>query len=502
MNPLKKLLGQTAIYGLSSILGRFLNYLMVPLHTQMFAPQAYGDISIFYAYVSFLMILLTYGMETAYFRFSEKEDPQKTYSTAAISLTITSFTFFFLFFIFASPLSSFIGYPQHPEYIRWFALILSADALSAIPFGKLRRENKAKKFALLKLSNILIYIVFNLFFLLICPYLYKNGNTWVTFIYDGNLDVKYVFIANGLASFFTLVLLIPELSQMRTGFDPKLWKQLISYGLPLLFAGLAGMINETLDRILLQYLITVPAKARDAQDYIRVQIGIYGANYKVSILMTLFIQTFRYAAEPFFFNQSKEKNSKEVFAITTQYFIQFCFVIFLGIMAWIDVIKFFVAKSYFSGLKIVPILLLANICLGVVFNLSLWYKLTNKTKYGVYIAVIGAVTTLVFNVLLIPSMGYKGAAWTTLICYFVMMVVSYLWGQKHYPTVYPLKRIFITFLAAMVLFLLMKYAHFSNLALRLSFNTLLFGIFVVILFFLERKNYHKIKGIFTSPNVN
>lgn len=482
---LKKLAGQTAVYGFSSIIGRFLNYLLVPLYTNLFLTSQYGVVTDLYAYAGFLFVLLTYGMETAYFRFSEKhQNPEKVFSTAISPLLITTSVFLSIIILFAQPIADILRYPNHKEYIIWFALIISLDVLSTIPFAKLRRENKAVKFAVFKFINIGLNIGFNLFFLLLCPYLLKhNPNSFIRFFYSENIGIGYIFISNLIASAVTLFLFIPDFFKTKYTFSKTILKQLLIYGSPLLFAGLAGMINEVIDRVLLKYLIVVPANISNTNDYIFSQIGIYGANYKLSILITLFIQAFRYAAEPFFFSHSKEKKAKETYAKVMNYFIIFSLLIFLGIMLFIDIAKYFINENYWSGLKIVPILLLANLFLGVVYNLSVWYKLTDKTKFGAYIAGIGALITIVLNFILIPKIGYMGSAWATFFCYFTMMTVSYFWGKKYYKINYPLKKIFLYTFLALLIFFISKYTDFTGLKMYFL-HTLLFLTF---LFFVSVK---------------
>ncbi len=489
---IKKLAGQTAVYGLSSIIGRFLNYLLVPLYTNLFLTSQYGIVTDLYAYAGFLYILLTYGMETAYFRFSEKhQNPNKVFTTAISPLLLTTFIFLAFIIIFAEPIANVLKYPQHKEYVIWFALIISFDVLAAIPFAKLRRENKAVKFAVFKFINIGLNIGLNLFFLLLCPYLLKNNpDSFVKLFYSENIGIGYIFISNLVASAVTLLLFLPEFFKTKYIFSKNILKQLLIYGSPLLFAGLAGMVNEVIDRILLKYLIVVPEGITDADKYIFSQIGIYGANYKLSILITLFIQAFRYAAEPFFFSHAKEKNAEKTYAEIMKYFIIFALIIFLGIMLYIDVAKHFINHNYWSGLRIVPILLFANLFLGVVYNLSVWFKLTDKTKYGAYIAGIGAFITIILNIILIPKIGYMGSAWATFFCYFTMMVVSYLWGRKFYKIRYPLKSIFIYIILALFIFFTSKYSGFTGVKMYF-FNSVLFIGFLSFIILKEKNFFRK-----------
>ena len=351
---IRTLAGQTAIYGLSSIVGRLLNYFLVPLYTRVFLPAEYGVVTEFYAYVSFLIIVFTYGMETTFFRFNESElDKEKVFSTALISLLFSSALLALICFFGSSALASMLRYPGHAEYVVWFGLILACDAVTSIPFARLRAQGKPGRFAFLKFVNILLNVALNLFFLLACPFFFKQEQGWlhdfVLQFYNPSFGIGYIFISNLLASVLTLLLLLPSFKGIGAGFDKVLWRRMMLYSLPLLVAGLAGMINETMDRILLKYLLP-PDTALE-------QVGIYGACYKLSILMTLFIQMFRYAAEPFFFQQAKEDNARQVYADVMTYFVLACSFIFLGIMLYIDVVKFFIGPNYYPGLKVVPSLL-------------------------------------------------------------------------------------------------------------------------------------------------
>ena len=478
MGKLKQLAGQTVIYGLSSIVARLLNYMLFPLYTYVFKPGVYGISTEFYAYVSFLIIVLTYGMETGFFRFSESEKGNpKVYSTTLISLIGSSFIFSLLIFFFAPSIASFLHYENHPEYVVWFGIIIGVDAVASIPFAWLRQQNKALKFATIKIFNILVFILLNLFFLLLCPYLLKKGFELPTWLYNPEIGIGYIFISNLIASILTLVVLIPSM-KIEWKFDYVLWKKILLYSLPLLIAGLAGMVNETFDRAMLKRLLPDASTAMD-------QLGIYGANYKVAVLMTLFIQTFRYAAEPFFFGQAKEKNAKELYAEVMKFFIIFGLFIFLGVMLYIDVIKFLISKEYWSGLSVVPILLAANLFLGIFYNLSIWFKLTNKTKFGAYLAIFGAVITIILNFWLIPILGYVGSAWATLICYFSMMIVSFFLGNIYYKVNYPLYRIGLYFIIAAGIFIVSQFIHFDSYILSLGFNTILLLGYVSLVLFLE-----------------
>lgn len=469
------------------MLARFLNYLLVPLQTKVLDPSAYGVVGEMYAYVSFLIIILTYGMETGFFRFAEsKYEYKKVYSTSIISLFTTSTLFIILVLSFAQPIADLLKYPNNVEYIIWFGFVIGIDAFTSIPFAKLRQQNKAKKFAAIKVAGILINIFFNIFFLWFCPFIIKSSqDSILTHIYSPDNKVLYVFISNFISSFATLLLLLPEIFDFKLYFDRYILKRMLIYSLPLLIAGFAGMINETMDRIFIKNLL--PGTSRE----VMAQVGIYSANYKIAILMTLFIQMFRYAADPFFFAQHKEKDSRQIYADVMKYFVIFCLAIFLFVMMYIDIIKYFIPnKDYWSGLKIVPIILLANLFLGIIFNLSIWYKLNNKTRYGAYLAIFGAIITIVLNIWLIPLKGYfggiMGAAWATFFCYFSMMVLSYYWGNKYFPVNYNLKRIFVYFFLALGLYFISIASKTSFIVINLIVNTFLFMLFVSIILYKEK----------------
>ncbi len=479
MNPLKKLAGQTAIYGLSSIVGRLLNYLLVPLYTRYFSTAEYGEVTTLYAYVAFLVVILTYGMETAFFRFSQNEQDKKSvYSTSLISLLISSAIFIILMFMNADSIANALNFDGHPEYIQWFALIVGLDAVSSISFAKLREQNKAARFALIRLLNIFINIGLNLFFIIYCPYAIKNNlpsADFVQSIYSQSIGIGYIFIANLVASIVTIVLLFPEMIAASWRFQLQLWKKMILFALPLMIAGLAGITNETIDRILLAHLLPEEIAASE--------VGIYGAYYKLSIIMTIFIQTFRFAAEPFFFAQEKEQNAKNVYADVMKYFTIITATIFLLVMIYFDLVQQFIGASFHDprGQIIVPVLLFANLFLGIYYNLAIWFKLTGKTRYGAYLSLFGAIVTLGVNFALIPVLGFEGSAWATLLCYFLMTLLSYYLGRKHYPIPYDLKRIGIYLSLTILLFISSLY-----LDLGMYVNTLYLVAFIVFVIALER----------------
>lgn len=487
MNPIKKLAGQTAVYGLSNILGRLLNYLLVPLYTRVFIPSEYGIVAELYAYVALFYVVLTYGMETAFFRYSRSEkDMMTVYRTSALSLLITSSLFILLLTLFSGPLSSALGYSNHPEYITWFSIIIGVDAFIAIPFARLRQENKAFRFAYIKLVNIGINICLNLIFIVLFPYLLKHSHSdlvlsIVDYCHNPSIGVGYIFIANLIASLVTLLFLLPELRGIFGKFDKVLWKQMIFYALPLLVMGLSGSINESFDRILLKHLLPDQSTAM-------AQLGIYGACYKISILMTIFIQTFRFAAEPFFFGESGKEDARRTYATVMNYFVLVCLIIFLVTTLYIDTIRLFVGKAYYSGLNVVPVLLIANLFLGVFYNLSIWYKLTNKTIYGAYISIIGAAVTLITNIVFIPLIGYMGAAWSHFLCYGTIMVLSFIYGQKYYPVPYNFKKLITYFVIALGIFILNKLISNIHEGYYLLRASALLILFISAVAFIERAN--------------
>ena len=485
-SPLKKLLGQTAVYGLSSIVGRFLNYLLTPLYTSslVFQPEQYGIITEMYAYVAFLVVVLTYGMETAFFRFysENKNNQAKVFSTALWSLIISSFTFIALVSIFAQPIADFLGYPNHKEYISWFGIIVGLDALVAIPLAKLRAENRSIKFAVVHIVSIVVNIGLNLFFLAYCLPKYKAGdiNWLVETFYDPETGVGYVFIANLIASMSRFVIMLPDMIRTRFGIDRALWRKMIRYAAPLLIAGLAGIVNETLDRALLKWMLWTD----HGEVATMTQLGIYGACYKLSIIITLCIQAYRYAAEPFFFDQQKSASAPATYARMLHLFFAFVMMVFLMVTLFIDVFKYFIPNQvYWSGLDIVPILLLANVFLGVYYNLSAWYKLTDRTLYGSYIAIGGALITIGLNLALIPILGFRGSAWATLACYFSMAAVSYYLGQRFFPVPYSLKKLGLYFIVPLVLYYAGTYLGTDSLSSVIKLGMM--ASFLAIVYYFE-----------------
>ena len=521
MSTIKKLAGQTITYGASSMIGRFLNFLLTPLYTfiGIFSAEQFGIITEMYAYVAFLVVFLTYGMETAFFRYStlNKNEGEKVYSNALYSLTTTTSIFILLAIIFSQDIANWLRYPEHNEYIIWFAIIVGLDALGAVPLAKLRQQGRAKRFALIQFANVGVNVLLNLFFLscIYSSYLISIGevelssfewlvniiynvesgelNSFFSLVYDPKTGVGYVFIANLAASIVKFLILFPHMN-FKGEFDWKLLKHMLRYAYPMLFVGLAGIVNETLDRSMLKRMLTNKyigegKSAVDAGEKALIQLGIYGANYKITMFLAMFIQAFRYAAEPFFFNQEKEKNSKNIIAKVMTYFVIISTIIFLGLDLFLPILKYFTPNEVFwTGLKIVPILLLANVFLGIFVNLSIWYKLSSKTNYGAYISIMGATITIVLNFIFIPTFGYVASAWATLACYASMMIASYYLGQKHYPIPYDLKKIGVYLGLGTVLFLIkVPFEPFASYAWYVYlYHFALIMIFISIAYFLEK----------------
>lgn len=481
MNPLKKLAGETAIYGVSSIVGRFLNWLLVPLYTYIFAPDEYGIVANLMSYVALFLVLLTYGMETGYFRFANKEGKADiTFTTGFLSLSVSTLVFWLLIFIFLNPLADYLKISDHKEYILLLATTLGLDAITALPFAKLRLQNRAFRYAGLKLINIFTNLGINLFFLVLCPWVHENfQNIPIESIWNPNIGVGYIFIAFCVASVINFLLLLPDLKSLKFKMDSGLLKEILSYSWPILVVSVCGQINLNLDKMLMPNLIP------ESMDPMY-QTGIYGANYKLAVIMTLFIQAFRYAFEPFFFAQSKQENSQQVYADVLKYFTVFCLLIFLGVMFYIDIVKLLIKSNYHEGLSIVPYVLLGNLFFGVFFSLSLWYKLSDKTRYGANMAILGSVITIVLNIVLVPKIGYQGAAYAVFLCFGIMMVVSYLLGQKHYPVPYDIKRILFYFIFAMILFAVASQIQIDNQWIKMLAKTPLLLAFIGIVIHKEK----------------
>ena len=493
MSLLKKLAGETAIYGLSSIIGRVLNYLLVPLYTRIFTDSEYGIVAEMYALTGFLMVLFIYRMETAFFRYgTEEERREETFSTALWSVTGTSLLFSALILVFSKNITGWLDYaPEQSAFVTIFGLILAFDTLAEIPLARLRLEHRAKRFAFIRLTGIALSIGFNLFFLLLCPWLLSQGimTDLIEKIYKPEFGVGYIFLSTLIGSASVLLLLLPDMLRVKWEFSPRIWRTMFVYAGPLILASLAGIVNEMLDRELLKHLLPGDTQSNLAQ------IGIYSASYKLAMLMSLFTQAFRYAAEPFFFANAKHKDARKLYADVTKYFTIAGALAFLGVMLYLDIFKGFIGEDFREGLGVVPILLMANLFLGLYYNFSIWYKLTDQTMLGGWIAIGGAVITIVLNVWWIPRIGYMGSAWATLICYVSMSAACWWWGRKYYPVDYDFKKIGGYIGLALALYFLseifVKNAG-PGQVLKLAFNSLLLLVFALVAWRWERKNFRQL----------
>ena len=478
MANLKSLAKDTAIYGLSSIVARFINYLLVPIQTARFAASGgeYGIITNVYAYVSLLIILLTFGMETTFFRFMSKdgEDPKKVYSTALTMVMMTSLVSVVLLMTFLHPIAASVGYADHPEYVAVMYITVAIDAFMAIPFAYLRYLHKPIKFAMLKIINILLNIALNLLYLIVLPALKLNPFG----IYDEQftLDVAFVFYINLFCTCATLLMLWKEWTAQPFKVDKNTCKRMLTYTWPLLVMGLAGQLNQAASQILFPYLYD------GSQEEARAQLGIYGACIKIAMIMVMITQAFRFAYEPFVFGKSKDKDNRETYAQAMKYYLIFTLLAFLVVMGYIDILKFLIGETYWEGLRVVPIVMAAEIMFGVFFNLSFWYKLTDRTIWGAYFSGFGAVVLIVIDILLIPRFSYMACAWAGFAAYATSMLLSYFIGQRYYPIAYPIRQMSAYVLLTIVLFLAMQYAN-SVLPLwaALIANTLLIVVFAVYL---------------------
>ncbi|SHE52242.1 lipopolysaccharide biosynthesis protein [Dysgonomonas macrotermitis] len=473
----KSLAKDTAIYGLSSILGRFLNWCLTPLHVYIFTNTVeYGKVSYIYGFVALFMVLLTYGMETGFFRFMNKkdEDPAKVYSSVITSLGVTSILFIGLCALFLSPISEWMKYTDHPEHILMMAVTVAMDAFMVIPFAYLRYKKRPLRFAGLRIIFIFANIFFNLFFLVACPYIYKSFPETIDWFYNPGYGIGYIFIANLLANIVLFALLIPDMTGFKYQFDGALLRRIYKYSFPLLILGIAGVINQTVAQLVYPHIFESPDEAYS-------QLGIYNACLKITVVITMFTQAFRYAYEPFVFAKNNDNKDTRPYAEAMKYFIIFALFVFLGVMFFMDILKYIVSKNYMVGLSIVPIAMMGEIFFGIYFNLSVWYKLIDKTQYGATFSVLGCVITVLINIIFVPVFGFIASAWATFVCNLIIMSISYFYGQKYFPIRYDLKTIALYFLLAGVLYTLGVYVPIENEVLRLSYRTLLLGVFFLVL---------------------
>ena len=477
MNPLKKLAGQTVLYGMGSIFPRMLNFLLVPLHTiDAYSREEYAVVTQLMAVVAVVNVVFMFGMETTFFRFSTKEgaDRKKIFNIAQTVVILISVPLSVLMIAFASPLAGTLDIANHPEFITHLTLVMLIDALVAIPFAQLRLTNQALKFAALKIINVVIIVGLNFYFLKV--------------IYDPAVGVGYVFIANLAANAFFILFFLKELISWRPALDKEMTPVMLRYSYPIMLTGVAGMFNEMFSRFTLDWWLPENFYANQTK---KAALGVFGACYKFAVFMNLGIQAFRYAAEPFFFSNARDKNSPQLFARINHYFIITCCAVLLAISINLDILKYLIGKEYWSGLSIVPILLLAYLFLGVYYNFTVWFKLTDKTQYGTIITIGGAIVTLVANYMLIPLFGYMGSSWAALLCYSMMAITCYLIGQKFHPIPYAIGK-GITYIAVtMGIVTAVNYVTIDSVWLSISFHAAVMAVFVITVYFVERRYFRQ-----------
>lgn len=478
MSVFKKLFKQTFIYGLATVLPRMLSFLLVPLYTTkgvLSSVAEYGKVSVIFSYFVIFNVILAYGMETAFFRFFNKENDKETViSTSAISLIASSLGFFVLALVFQNSIADFIDIDK--KYINLVIWILLFDALVIIPFAWLRATQRPMRYAVIKILNVVINLGLNLFFLLALKNLASEGSLFES-IYKPNFEISYIFIANLIASAITLVFLLSFYTKIKYNFNKSLFKTMFRYAFPVLIAGVAFSINEAFDRILLKYLLP--------PDVAETDIGMYSACYKIALFMTLFATAYRLGIEPFFFSHAKTENPQKNYAKILEFFVAIGSIILLSVVVFADVLKPFIVRSeeYWEAMWIVPIILLANFCLGIYHNLSVWYKITDRTKFGAYISIVGAIITLVINFLFIKTFSYKASAIATLAAYATMMILSYYFGRKYYPIPYNLKKIGTYLFLSIGLSILSFYFYRDNISIKIT----MLVVFLILVYVSERK---------------
>lgn len=478
MAGLKSLAKDTAVYGLSSIIGKFLNYLLVPLHTAVLpvASGEYGVVSNMYAFTALMLVLLTFGMETGFFRFANKadQDPMKVYSNALIYVGGLSLVFLAVCFTFLYPLAGWLDYDQHPEYVGMIVTVIALDSFLSIPFAFLRYKKRPIKFAGIKLFSILLNILLNLFFLLVCPWLSQYYPDLISSFYDPSYLVGYIFAINVITSVVQIFFFIPELKGFSYQIDKVLMKKMVSYSFPVLILGLVGVLNQSVDKMIYPFLFT------ERQEGL-VQLGVYSATSKIAMVMAMFTQAFRYAYEPFVFGKNKEGDNRAMYASAMKYFLIFSLLAFLVVMFYMDILRYMVNREYWEGLSVVAIVMGAEIFKGVYFNLSFWYKLIDETRWGAYFSIVGCAIIVAMNVLLVPRYGYVASAWASVAGYAVITLLSYWIGQKKYPIHYDLKNIGLYVLLTVLFYFVSEQVLIENLVLKLAFRTLLLLAFIIII---------------------
>ena len=477
---MKKLAKETAIYGLSSVIGRFISWGLVPFYTRVLDNTGeYGIVTNIYSWTALLMVVLTYGMETGFFRFINKKDehdPMRVYTSTLFSIVFTSSAFMLCCLFFIHPISGALGYSAHPEFIGMMMSVAAVDAICCIPFAFLRYQGKAIKFAVLKYINIFLNIILNLFFLVACPKLNAVCPELIGWFYHPDYSVGYIFVSNVFTTAVTFILLIPDMKPaFRAKFDFQLLKNMLCYSFPILILGVAGIFNQTADKILFPFLFENKA-------YADAQLGIYGACFKIAVVMVMCVQAFRYAYEPFVFAKNKDSDSKKAYVEAMKYFIIFALIIYLGVMFYLnDVLKYFIDADYYAGLRVVPIVMLGELFFGIYYNLSVWYKLTDKTRWGAYFSIIGCVMTVAIIIGFVPHYGFIACAWASFASNLVMMLLSYFVGQKKFPISYNLRSALFYTVVAVACYSAAMFPPIDSMVVRLLYRTVILFLFIAII---------------------
>lgn len=485
---LKKLAGETAVYGLSTILARFINFLLVPFYTRVMVTSGYGEVSEIMAYIAILQVILVMGLETGCFRFANKvENPQKIFSNALFTVAIVSVVTLIVFIVFGNRFASILGYYDYGLYFSFIGGILAIDTFTAIVFAKLRFEHRALKFAVIKTIKILSETSFNFILFLFAPsYLKSHPDSFLHYFIRSTPDFSYVILAIFLSCIVLLILLLPEIFRIKLRFSSKLFRQMMSYSLPLMIAGLPGIMNDFIDRPMFRFFTP------EGMDW-KSQLGVYAAWVRLAVLMTLFVQMFRFASEPFFFNREKESGSRELYAQVMEHFTAFAMFIFLGMMLYIDVISLILGKDFRGGYSILPIMLMANVLLGISFNVSMWYKLSGKTNVAIWITLSGVTVTLLINMIFMPVFSYRAAAWGHLVSYLVMLSISLYLGNKYYPIPYKWLRITSFIAVGLLIYIISSFLPDMRIITKLTVHTLLLLIYIYYYLKLEKIKLWKLK---------
>ncbi|MCU4174111.1 lipopolysaccharide biosynthesis protein [Carboxylicivirga sp. N1Y90] len=484
MSKLKKLAGETVIYGVSTILGRLLNWLLMPFYIRTLDPEQFGGVVNIYSYIAVLLVLLTFGFETGFFRFATKNNHKSLIKSLSFTVGLFSIVLVIFNILFSNQIHTILGNEfLLKEYFIYAAVLVGIDAVCSLPFAELRFLDRTLKYAGLRFFQVILTILFNVFYLVLCPYLLDNGYEWVNYIYNPLNRLKYVFVSNLISSGLIMLVLLPSIFRKTANFDFSLVKSTAKYSYPIMIVGLFGMLILNVDKILMPHLLNKGAMEA---------LAIYGANFKIGVLMALFIQSYRLAFEPFFFKEGKNNASKELYAVILKYFVIFGILIYVGVLLLIDVVNLLLLPDYIEGNIIIPYILLGQLFFGIYYSLSLWYKLTDRTHYGAYISGFGAFLVLILNLILVPKFGYLGAAISSFICFLGMMVVSYLYGQKFYPINYPLKTILAYILSGILLVKIVNLLLIDNDLFYLAIKGFIFVSYVFIIFKIEHKAFNKV----------